>query len=87
MGMVFGIFALLVVSVGGKHVSEHGLPVDGLVESLRGARPVGMLVGILLVDLRLLLRALDRSLPVAAELVVDQVKGGQVGLAGVRIVA
>ena len=77
--------ALLVAAVGGKHIGEHGLAVDGLIESLRGPWAVRIFGRVLLVDLRFLLRALGQTLPVAAELVVDQREGGQIGRAGVRI--
>ena len=83
--MIVSGVALLVVVVGGVHVGEHGLPVDGLVESLRGARAVGMFGRVLLVDFGFLFRAFFLALPVAAELVVDEFIGGEVGLAGVGI--
>src|ERR1019366_2228303 len=41
--------------------------------------------GVLLVDLRLFLRTLHRSLPISTEFVVDEQEGRHVGPAGVRI--
>ena len=84
--MVMGVVALFVVVVGGVHVGEHGEPIDGLVERLRGARSVGVLGGILLVEFGFFFGAFLLALPVAAELVVDEFVGGEVRLAGVRIV-
>jgi len=83
--MIVGGAALALIAVGGEHVGQHGLAVDGLVQGLRRSRSVGVFSGILFVSLRLALRALGRALPVAAELVFDQVKGRQSSLAGVRI--
>ena len=62
----------LSLAVGGIHVNQHCLPVDGLIESLRGARAIGMLGRVLFENLRLFLGTLCLTLPVAAELVVDQ---------------
>src|ERR1700722_2104890 len=82
----FGLVPLFVAAVSGKHVAQHGLAIDGLIERLRGARAVGMLVGVFLVIFRFFLRAFFLALPVAAKLVVDEGEGRQIGLAGVRIV-
>src|SRR5579871_3158348 len=80
-------FALLVVVVVGIHVSEYGLAVDILVESLRRARAIRVLGCVLFVVLGFLFRTFLLALPVAAKLVVDELVGGKVGLARVRVVA
>ena len=76
--------ALFVVFVGRVHVGQDGLPVDGLIERLRGSRAVGVLGRVLLVDFGFFFGALCLALPVAAKLVVDELVGGQVSLARAR---
>src|ERR1700722_5599538 len=77
--------AFLVVIAGCIHVGENGLPVYGLVESLRGAWTLRMLGGIFLVDLGFLFGAFFLTLPVAAELVVKEFVRSEVGLTGVGV--
>src|SRR5580698_1163704 len=79
VGVVVRLVSLLVTAVGLEHVGEHGGAIDGVVERLRGARAVGILIGVLLVVVGFLCRALHSALPVAAELVVDEVEGGKRG--------
>ena len=55
-----------------------------LVERLGGLGRLGMLVGVLQIDLGFLLRTLGLRLPFATEFVVDQVIGGQIGPLGAR---
>src|SRR6516165_7371780 len=82
--MALGGVGFLVAVVGVEHVHENALTVDGVVERLSGTRSVGMLRGVLLVQLGFLFGTLLLTLPVAAELVVEQFEGGHVGLARVR---
>ena len=77
VGMALRAVRLFVVVVGVEHVHQHGLAVKGQVESLGGAGSIGILGGVLLVIFGLFLGALLLPLPVAAELVFDQVVGGE----------
>src|SRR2546422_8532732 len=54
-------------------------PPRCVVQRLRRRRRLGMLAGILLVNLGLLRRTLGSGLPIATQLVVNEVKGGQIG--------
>ena len=83
-GMVVRGVALFVVVVGRVHIGENRLAVDSLVKRLRSARAVGMFSRVLLVDFGFFFRAFFLTLPVAAELVVEEFVGGEVGLARVR---
>ena len=83
--MVMGVVLLLVASVGTVHIRKYRLAVNSLVERLRGARTVRVFCCIFLVNLRFFFRALGRALPVAAELVVDQIEVRQIGPARARI--
>ncbi len=82
--MVVRGVAFFVVVVGRVHVGEHGLAVDSLVKRLRGAGAVGMLGRVLLVDFGFFFGAFFLALPVAAELVVEEFVGGEIGLASTR---
>src|SRR3974390_3125374 len=84
--MTMGAFALFVAFIGSVHISQDTLAVDSLIESLCGARTVRVFVRVLLVDIGFLFGTFGLSLPVAAELVVDQFVCGEVSLACVRIV-
>ncbi len=61
------------------HRDEHALAVDGIVQGFGGLRSAGIMVGIFQVEPGFHLRALGQALPVAAELVVEQIEGGARG--------
>src|ERR1700739_3002574 len=77
---------LLIVIVSCIHIGETGRAVDGLVEGLWSARTLGMFSRVLLEDFGFLFGALFLALPVAAECVVEEFIGGEVGLAGAGVV-
>src|SRR5580704_16454340 len=83
--MGLGALGLLVVLVGIEHVYEDCLSIHGLVKRLRGAGAIGILGCVLFVIIRLFLRALGLALPVAAQLVVDQLIGRKRRLPRARI--
>ncbi len=80
-GVVVSVAAFIIASVGGVHVGKYRLPVDGLIKRLGRAWAVGIFSGVFLVGLGFLFGAFGRTLPVSAELVVDEGKGGEAGLA------
>src|SRR5262249_2791104 len=67
-------------------IDEHSSAVCGIIERLRGTRTIRILIGVLLVDVGFLCRTLLGTLPVAAELVVNEVEGGQSGPTRARII-
>src|SRR5271154_3388270 len=74
-----GFVGLLVLVVGGVHIGRRCLPPCRLVQRLGSLGTLRGIVGILEVQLRFFLRALLRALPVAANLVIQHVVGGQIG--------
>ena len=73
----------MAVVVAGPHVARRGRAMPPL-KRFSSARRIRMVLDIFQVHLRLLLRTFLRSLPVAAELVVDHIVGGQVGPSSMR---
>src|SRR6185369_8807949 len=61
---------------------QRGPAPGGVVQRLCACRRLGVVGGVFFVNLRLLHRAFRAALPVAAELVVNQVESGQVGPLG-----
>uniref|UniRef100_E6QIA9 Uncharacterized protein n=1 Tax=mine drainage metagenome TaxID=410659 RepID=E6QIA9_9ZZZZ len=83
-GLVEGVPGLFVVAIRSVYVVEDGHAPGGLVEGLRSAWAGGVPGGVVLVYLGFLFGAARVSLPVAADFVVDEVVGGEIGLAGAR---
>src|SRR5580700_9714107 len=77
--MVMSIFLFLVAAIGRVHVAEHGLAIGSFVERLGCARAVRVLGGVLFVDFRFLFGTLGGALPIAAELVIDEVEVCEIG--------
>src|SRR5947199_2718545 len=83
-GFGFGLLAATVIIFGFVYLNQSSLPRGGIIKGLSGFGRLGMLVHIFFINLSLALRTLGLALPIAAQLIVEQIISGEVGPFGVR---